>query len=94
MNYSQEKIIYDNVTPVLISDTTDATPIVVTTSSSHNFSTGDRVLIQGDTSNTTANGIYKVTVLSDDTFSLQDEFTGEDIVGTARIVTLRFSIYP
>lgn len=72
--------LYDGVTPVAITSSTDATPIVVT-ATSHGFSTGDRVLIYGHTTNTTANGIFKVTKLTANTFSLQDEFTGADVAG-------------
>ena len=76
-----EQTILNAVTPVAITSSTDATPIVVT-STSHGLSTGDRVYIQGHTTNIAANGIFKVTVLTANTFSLQDEFTGADIAGT------------
>jgi hypothetical protein len=60
-----------------IASSTNATPIVVTTSSVHNLSTGDYVDIEGHQTNTNANGVWPVTVLSTTTFSL----TGS--VGTA-----------
>lgn len=74
-------MILDNVTPVAITSSTDATPIVVT-ATAHGFQTGDRVLIIGHTTNIAANGIYKVVRLSANTFSLKDEFTGADIAGS------------
>lgn len=77
----QEITLYDAVTPVAITSSTDATPIVMTVAS-HGLSTGDRVLIYGHTTNIAANGIYKITKLTDNTFSLQDEFTGADIAGS------------
>jgi hypothetical protein len=73
--------ILDNVTPVAVTSSTDATPIVVT-ATAHGFTTGDRVMIYGHTTNVAANGIRRVTVLSSSTFSLQDEFTGADIAGS------------
>jgi hypothetical protein len=71
----------DAVTPVAITSSTDATPIVVT-STAHGFATGDRAFIFGHTTNIAANGIFKVTKLTANTFSLQDEFTGNDVAGS------------
>ncbi len=78
----QEITLYDAVTPVAVTSSTDATPIVVT-ATAHGLTTGDRVLIYGHTTNIAANGIFKVTVLSSSTFSLQDEFTGANIAGSS-----------
>lgn len=72
---------FNNVTPVAVTSSTDATPIVVT-ATAHGLATGDRVLIFGHTTNVAANGIYKVTKLTANTFSLQDENTGANIVGS------------
>lgn len=77
----QEITLLDAITPVAVTSSTDATPIVVT-ATAHGFVTGDRVMIYGHTTNVAANGIYKVTRLSSSTFSLQDEISGADIVGT------------
>jgi hypothetical protein len=77
----QEITLYDAVTPVAVTSSTDATPIVVT-ATAHGLSTGDRVLIYGHTTNIAANGIFKVTRTSANAFSLQDEFTGADIAGS------------
>ena len=77
----QEITLYDAVTPVAITSSTDATPIVVT-ATAHGLSTGDRVLIYGHTTNIAANGIFKVVVVSSSTFQLKDEFTGADIAGS------------
>ncbi len=77
----QKITLFDNVTPVAVTSSTDATPIVVT-ATAHGFNTGDRVLIVGHTTNIAANGIFKVTKLSSSTFSLQDEFTGADVAGS------------
>lgn len=64
--------LYDNVTPVAVTSSTDATPIVIT-ATGHGYTSGQRVLIYGHTTNVAANGIYSVTVLTANTFSLQDE---------------------
>ncbi len=60
---------------LLISTATNASPIVVTTSSSHGLSTGDVVTILGALGNTAANGLWKVTVVNATQFSL-DSSTG------------------
>lgn len=77
----QEITLYDAVTPVAVTSSTDATPIVVT-ATAHGFQTGDRVLIYGHTTNIAANGIFKVTRLTANTFSLQDEFSGANVAGS------------
>lgn len=77
----QEITLYDAVTPVAVTSSTDATPIVVT-ATAHGFVTGDRVLIYGHTTNIAANGIYKVTRVDANSFSLQDELTGASVAGS------------
>lgn len=77
----QEITLYDNVTPVAVTSSTDATPIVVT-ATTHGYATGDRVLIYGHTTNVAANGIFKVTRITANSFSLQDEFSGANIAGS------------
>jgi len=74
----------DAVAPVTIAITaaTNASPIVIT-AAAHGLATGDRVFIAGVGGNTNANGIRKVTVLTVNTFSLQDEVTGAAIAGNA-----------
>lgn len=65
---------------VTITNATNATPIVVT-ATAHGLVTGDNISISGITGNTNANGYFKVTRLSADTFSLQNYSTGVDIAG-------------
>lgn len=77
----QEIVLFDAVTPVAVTSSTDVTPIVVT-ATAHGFVTGDKVMIFGHTTNVAANGIFKVTRLSSSTFSLQDEVSGADVAGT------------
>lgn len=69
------------MTPVAVTSSTDATPIVVT-ATAHGLSTGDRVLIYGHTTNVAANGIFKVVVVTSSTFQLKDEFTGASVAGS------------
>ena len=62
-------------TPITISSSTDATPIVITTSSSHGFATGDFVTITNHSINTnanstTANPAWEIIVTGGTTFSL------------------------
>lgn len=76
-----EQTILNAITPVAITSSTDATPIVIT-ATSHGLITGDRVLIQGHTTNIAANGIFKVTKVNANSFSIQDEFTGANIAGS------------
>ena len=63
-----------------ITGSTNATPIVVT-ATGHGLVTGDNVRISGITGNTNANGYFKITRLTADTFSLQNWSTGADIAG-------------
>ena len=74
--------LYYNITPIVVSSSTDATPIVVTTSSAHGYSNGDLVLIYGHTTNIAANGIYKIANKAGSTFELTNRYTGVDIAGT------------
>jgi hypothetical protein len=49
---------------------TNASPIVITTSTPHNFSTGDRIFIDNVAGNTAANGFWTINVTSTTKFSL------------------------
>lgn len=53
-----------------ISNATNATPIVITTTAEHGLTTGDQVLVGGVLGNTAANGLWLVTVTSTTAFSL------------------------
>ena len=76
-----ERILFDAVTPVAVTSSTDALPVVVT-ATAHGFQTGDRAMIQGHTTNIVANGIYKVTRVDANNFSLQDEISGTNVQGS------------
>lgn len=73
--------IWEDATPVAVTSSTDATPIVVT-ATAHGFSTGDLVMINGHTTNVAANGIFKVTKVDANSFSLQDRYSGDDVAGS------------
>lgn len=77
----REYTIWDAATPVAIVSSTDATPIVVS-ATAHGFVTGDKVMIYGHTTNVAANGIFKVTRINADKFSLQDRFSGANVAGS------------
>ncbi len=68
----------DAPAPVAIVSSTNATPIVVT-ATAHGLSTGDRVYINGHTTNTNANGNHYVVRLTADTFSL-NTISGSNVV--------------
>lgn len=65
---------------VNIASSTNATPIVVTTSGAHGLQTGQAVIINGHLVNTTANGQRLVTVLSSTTFQVKT-FAGASVAG-------------
>jgi hypothetical protein len=81
MIQKQEITLYSAVTPVAVTSSTDATPIVVL-ATAHGFVTGDRVLIYGHTTNVAANGIFKIVKVDADHFNLTDELTGALVAGT------------
>lgn len=82
MNTRTQKItIWDNVLPQTVTSSTDATPIVVT-KAAHGYSTGDLIMIQGHTTNIAANGIFKIVVLTANTFALYNQFTDAAIAGS------------
>lgn len=73
--------LFDAQTPVAVTSSTDATPIVVT-ATSHGLKTGNRVIIQGHTTNIAANGTFIVGAVTTNTFSLTDEITGASVAGS------------
>lgn len=77
----QTQTLFDAVTPIAVTSSTDATPVVVT-ATSHGLATGDRVMIFGHTTNVAANGIFLVEKVNANTFQIHNEFTDEDIAGS------------
>jgi hypothetical protein len=67
--------------PRVIASSTNASPISITSSISHGYSTGDTVIITGHTTNTNANGTWIITVTGTNTFTL-DGSTGNGVGGT------------
>jgi hypothetical protein len=63
----------------VIQSTTNATPISVRRDA-HGLSTGDYVVITGHTTNTNANGVWKITVTNANNFTLDDS-TGNGVGG-------------
>lgn len=55
----------------IITDATNATPIVITSSVAHGFTTDQTVTISGVVGNTAANGVFKLTVVNATQYSLQ-----------------------
>jgi hypothetical protein len=81
MRNSVEYVIYNAITPQTATSSTDATPIVVT-KTAHGYATGDLIVIQGHTTNVAANGIFKITRVDADSFSLQNPYTGANVAGS------------
>lgn len=71
-----------------ISSSTNASPISVTTSANHEYSTGDTVIITGHTTNTNANGTWEITVTGLATFTLNNS-TGNGVGGASGTTRLR-----
>lgn len=68
-------------TPIAIASSTDATPIVVATSSAHGLKTGDMVRIAGHSTNVAANTDCIITVTDSTHFSIAN-LSGADIAGS------------
>lgn len=73
--------ILNAVTPVAVTSSTDATPIVVT-ATAHGLLAGQQVFIFGHTTNLAANGIHTVGTVTSNTFSLLDINTGLPVAGS------------
>jgi len=63
-----------------VTSSTNATPIVVT-ATSHGFSNGDIVYVDGVTTGTAANGVWKIANVATNTFELTNPLTGANAVG-------------
>lgn len=70
-----------------VSGATNATPIVLTTSTAHGFANGDIVFIDGVTGNVSANGIWAITGASGSNFNLTDPVSGNSVVGSGAFVS-------
>lgn len=76
-----EQVLWNAVTPVAVTSSTDATPIVIT-ATSHGLVTDDLVMINGHTTNIAANGIFRIVKVTANTFQLKDYNTGASIAGS------------
>ncbi len=78
--YKDDDRVYE--TAVTITSTTEDNPVEVLTAVVHGYTTGEWVLIEGvGTATSLNNKIYKITVIDNDEFSLQDT-EGNNIDGT------------
>lgn len=73
--------LFNAVTPVAVTSSTDATPIVVT-ATSHGYAVGDIVQIFGHTTNIAANGIFQLTAVTTNTFTLGDRYSAANVAGS------------
>lgn len=78
--------------PVAISSSTNASPIAITTSAPHGYTSGDTVQIIGHQTNTGANGLWVIAVTGASTFTLTGS-TGV-AVGGATGQAQNFSVNP
>jgi hypothetical protein len=62
--------LFNAAAPRAIASSTNASPITITTSAAHGYSTGDKVTIIGHLVNTAANGQWTITVVDADEFTL------------------------
>lgn len=75
-----------DIAPITITTASNASPILVTTSTSHGFATGNVVTQAGVTTNTAANGTFVITVLTATTYTLNGSTgTGAGTGGTAQL---------
>jgi hypothetical protein len=74
-------------TKITATGSTNTTPITVTVNS-HGYSTGDTVVMAGDTGNTAANGTWEITVTGTNTFTL-DGSAGNGTSAGTRTARLR-----
>jgi hypothetical protein len=65
----------------LISSSTNATPIVITTTAAHGFTNGDLVYVGDHLVNTAGNGLWTITAAAGSVFSLTDPVSGANAVG-------------
>jgi hypothetical protein len=65
----------------LISSSTNASPIVVTTTGAHGYTTGDVVVVGGHATNTAANGTWAITAASGSVFTLTTLLDGVNSTG-------------
>lgn len=83
----------DGTTAKTISAATNASPISVT-ATSHGFSTNDWVVISGVVGNTAANGVWQITVVDANTFTLNGStgngaYTSGGIADKSRVVVFQ-----
>lgn len=75
----------------VVSDASDTTPININTSSLHSYSTGDIVTISGVLGNTAANGVWSITVIDTNNFTLDGSVSnGTHNPGTGFIDSMVF----
>lgn len=72
---------------VNIASSTNATPIVVTTATSHLFKVGQKVIIANHATNTAANGVFTISNVTSNTLTLQSS-VGNGVGGATGTVAL------
>jgi hypothetical protein len=91
---SMVEVVQDTANSATVTGATNATPIVITTSADHGYSTGEYIAVSGVGGNTAANGIWIITVLSSTTFSLNSSVgNGAYTSGGITTISPRYGFY-
>ena len=85
-NFVQVPYVPAFLAPKKITAATNASPIVITTSAAHGYTSGDTVFIKYVEGNLAANGTFSITVLSPTTFSLNASAGSGAFSGTLGLV--------
>lgn len=82
----------DDMTARTVTAATNATPIVVTTSTNHGLSVGDMVIIDGAVGNTAANGTWIASAVTSNTITLLDSVGNGVWSSGGRVVPANFGV--
>ncbi len=75
-----------NLPVIIIIGATNASPIAITTSTAHGYSTNDSVLIQNVLGTDASNGVWQITVIDSTHFSLVNSNGNGDYLGGGTVV--------
>lgn len=84
--FAQVPYVPSFLAPKKVTGATNASPIVITTSAAHGYTTGDTVFTRYIQGNTAANGTFSITVISPTTFSLNASVGNGAFTGTLGLV--------
>lgn len=88
------EIVETGTSAFLISGATNATPIVITTTTPHGYANGDIAIVQSVTGNTAANGAWRTASVTSSTYALINPTTGANSAGNGAYVSGGASVGP